>query len=248
MITSVKNEKVKEWRKLKQKKERDIKGEFLIEGYHLIEEAHKSDWEIAEIIYEDEKVDVRELSSYDPVAVSDNVMAAITDTRTPQGIAAVVKKKQFSRLPVKKALLIDNVQDPGNVGTMIRTADAAGFDTVMLGKGTVDLYNEKVIRATQGSLFHLNILEADLETEMDRLMADGVTVWSTGLEKASPYHEMQVPEKVAIIVGNEGSGVSAELMEKAEQNVLIPIFGKAESLNVSIAAAILMYYVTGNGV
>ncbi|MFC4403718.1 TrmH family RNA methyltransferase [Gracilibacillus xinjiangensis] len=245
MITSVKNEKVKEWRKLKQKKERDASGRFLIEGFHLIEEAHNSDWVIVEVIYEEGNVDIGELSQYEHFAVSDNVMSTITDTKSPQGIAAIVEKKKFSDQTVTKALLIDRVQDPGNVGTMIRTADAAGFDTVILGKGTVDLYNEKVVRATQGSIFHLNIIEADLADEIKHLQSAGVKVWSTGLEKASVYHDLEVPEKVAIIVGNEGSGVLPELMEKADQNVIIPIHGQAESLNVSIAAAILMYYVVG---
>ncbi|KAB8138180.1 RNA methyltransferase [Gracilibacillus oryzae] len=245
MITSVKNEKVKEWRKLKQKKERDQKGQFLIEGFHLIEEAHNSEWEIVEVIYEEDKVDIGELAQYEHFGVSDNVMTAITDTKTPQGIVAVVEKKMMTSHVEKRALLIDRVQDPGNVGTMIRTADAAGFDTVMLGRGTVDLYNEKVIRSTQGSLFHLNIVEVDLAEEMEHLKAEGITVWSTGLEQATGYHELAVPEKVAIIVGNEGSGVAKELMAKADQNVLIPIYGQAESLNVSIAAAILMYHVGG---
>ncbi|UOQ86242.1 TrmH family RNA methyltransferase [Gracilibacillus salinarum] len=241
MLTSVKNEKVKSWRKLKKKKERDMEGKFLIEGYHLIEEAIKSDWKIEEIIYQtgsDIETDWKQCTLHE---VTDNVMMAITETKNPQGVLAVVHKKEINSAKISRALLIDRVQDPGNVGTMIRTADAAGFDAVILGDGTVDLYNDKVIRATQGSLFHMDIYQANLKDSIDQLQQQGVTVWSTGLSNAAYYHDLAIPDKVAIIVGNEGDGVSPEIMEQADQNVKIPIYGKAESLNVSIAAAVLMY-------
>lgn len=243
MLTSVKNEKVKNWRKLKKKKERDHKGQFIIEGFHLIEEADKGDWQIAEIIYQ-EGVDIQEeWHKYPLYEVADHVMAAVSDTQTPQGIIAVVNKKMVKPGESKRLLLIDQVQDPGNLGTMIRTADAAGFDTVILGKGTVDIFNQKVLRATQGSIFHLHVYESELESEIIQLQEAGVTVWSTGLDHAVPYHELPIPERVAIIVGNEGAGVDPVLMNKASANVMIPIYGKAESLNVGIAAAILMYHV-----
>ncbi|WP_058307150.1 TrmH family RNA methyltransferase [Gracilibacillus massiliensis] len=243
MITSVKNEKVKIWRKLKKKKERDLQNQFIIEGFHLIEEAHKSNWQIAEIIYQEGIECPKEWLHYPLFEVTDNVMAAISETKTPQGIVAVVNKKNNDEKEVNRALIVDRVQDPGNLGTMIRTADATGFDTIILGHGTVDLFNDKVIRSTQGSLFHLNVYEADIVEEMERLQQVGITIWSTGLENASYYHELEVPDKIAIIVGNEGSGVDPKLMKKADQNVMIPIYGQAESLNVSIAAAILMYEV-----
>ncbi|SHN06568.1 TrmH family RNA methyltransferase [Gracilibacillus kekensis] len=243
MITSVKNEKVKNWRKLRKKKERDLQNQFIIEGFHLIEEAHKSSWQIVEIIHQEGVECPKAWLHYPLFKVTDNVMAAISETKTPQGIVAVVNKKNNDEKVVNRALMVDRVQDPGNLGTMIRTADAAGFDTVILGHGTVDLFNDKVIRSTQGSLFHLNVYEADLVGEMERLQQLSITIWSTGLENASNYHELDVPDKIAIIVGNEGSGVNRTLMTKADQNVMIPIYGQAESLNVSIAAAILMYEV-----
>ncbi|MGP4041641.1 TrmH family RNA methyltransferase [Gracilibacillus sp. D59] len=243
MLTSVKNEKVKNWRKLKKKKERDIQSKFMIEGFHLMEEAHKSDWEIIEIIFQTGVEVSADWLHYPSYEVADNVMAALTDTKTPQGILAVVHKKKCSEKQSQRALLVDRVQDPGNLGTMIRTADAAGFDTVILGTGTVDLFNDKVIRSTQGSMFHLHVYEANLHDEIDRLQQEGIEVWSTGLENATYYHELEVPNNLAIIMGNEGAGVDSELMEKATRNVKIPIYGQAESLNVSIAAAILMYEV-----
>ena len=242
LITSVKNEKVKEWRKLKQKKERDRQGCFLIEGTHLVEEAYASEWEIIEIIYEANYPVpdwAREYNCYD---VSDNVFLAITETKTPQGIAAVVRKKEISSIQGEKLLFVDRIQDPGNVGTMIRTADAAGFDGVILGKGTVDLYNDKVIRATQGSLFHLSIMEGDLLTYITDLKASSFEIWSTSLDEAEYYQDVKVPSKLALVLGNEGAGVSPEIIEASTHNVKIPIYGKAESLNVSIAAGILMYH------
>ncbi|MDX8046652.1 RNA methyltransferase [Gracilibacillus sp. S3-1-1] len=243
MLTSVKNVKVKNWRKLKKKKERDIQSQFIVEGFHLIEEAHKSDWEISEIIYQTGIEVAGEWTNYPMFEVADNVMAALTETKTPQGILAVVNKTKRTEQPVQRALIIDRVQDPGNLGTMIRTADAAGFDTVILGKGTVDLFNDKVIRSTQGSMFHLHIYEAELSEEIQNLQREDIEIWSTALENASYYHEVTAPEKLAIIVGNEGSGVVPALIEQANKNIKIPIYGQAESLNVSIAAGILMYQV-----
>ncbi|MFC4388268.1 TrmH family RNA methyltransferase [Gracilibacillus marinus] len=242
MITSVKNEKVKEWTKLKQKKGRDQLGLFLVEGFHLIEEAHKSDCNIVEIIHTP-KATIDYLAQYKCVEVTENVLQKITDTKSPQGVVAVVEKKLKQGSPNNRVLLLDNVQDPGNVGTMIRTADAAGFDTVVLGKGSVDVFNDKVIRATQGSIFHLSIYQADLLEEIAKLKENGVTVWATGLENATNMYEMPITEKMAIIVGNEGAGVHPSLMKEADEIVTIPIYGQAESLNVSIAAAVLMYHV-----
>ncbi|WP_205600791.1 RNA methyltransferase [Gracilibacillus sp. YIM 98692] len=243
MITSVKNEKVKQWRKLKQKKERDKRSLFMIEGFHLVEEALQSDWQIKEVIIEDGIDKSHSLEGYSVYEVAENVMAAITDTKSPQGIVAVVEKKYVTPTDFSRVLLMDQVQDPGNLGTMIRTADAAGFDAVILGEGTVDLYNEKVIRATQGSLFHLDILEANLSEEIRHLQDRDVKVWATGLENAERYDQLEIPEKLAVIVGNEGAGVDPKLMDQSDQIVTIPIYGRAESLNVSVAAGILMYAV-----
>ncbi|MBY7143207.1 RNA methyltransferase [Virgibacillus sp. NKC19-3] len=244
MITSIRNNKVKAWRKLHKRKERIHSGTFLIEGLHLVEEAWKSDWIIEEIIV----IDALELPYWSgelPVEfVSDPVFQYISQTKTPQGIAAVVKMS----CPVKPAgnhlLLIDAVQDPGNLGTMVRTADASGFDGIVLGNDTVDLYNDKVIRATQGSLFHVPIFQANLKDEIMELKQHGFHVWATALsDNAKPYYEMATNDKLALMVGNEGSGLQTELLQLADTIVTIPIYGKAESLNVSVAAGILMYHV-----
>ena len=168
MITSTQNSQVKDWRKLHTKKYRVKTNSFLIEGYHLIEEALKSGWVIEMIIVQDgiELPDWLAQQRYQ--LVDQHVFSAISQTEAPQGIAAVVKIKDASAPSGDYLLLLDQVQDPGNLGTMIRTADAAGFSQVVLGKGTVDVYNDKVIRASQGSIFHIPIIEADLLVFIER--------------------------------------------------------------------------------
>src|SRR5699024_1353611 len=243
MITSLQNEKVKEWVKLQRRKGRRQSGMFLIEGFHLVEEAYNSNWEIAEIIVEDGLDYSGWNDHFVAVSVSRKVLQHITRTETPQGIAAVVKVKEPNEIAGDTVLLIDSIQDPGNLGTIIRTADAAGVDMVMLGDGTVDLYNDKVIRATQGSLFHLPILQVNLLEKISELQRVGFTVFASALTDAVSFQAMKTSEKNALIVGNEGAGVRNELIESANQTVKIPIFGQVESLNVSVAAGILMYHI-----
>lgn len=125
---------------------------------------------------------------------------------------------------------------------MIRTADAAGYDGVVLGKGTVDVYNDKVLRSTQGSLWHLEVVTLELETAIHALKQQGVPVYATALhQEALAYNELPASDKVALIVGNEGKGVSQTIIDSADKVVYIPMKGKAESLNVAIAAGILMF-------
>lgn len=241
MITSIKNQKVKYWQKLKTKKERNKTNSFLIEGLHLLEEAIKSNWTIIDIIIE-EGISMPEFCvdlAYE--IVTKPVFKAISQTENSQGIAAVVKKKQNMNYVGNELILLDAIQDPGNLGTIIRTADAAGFSAVLLGKGTVDLYNDKVIRATQGSIFHIPIIEVDLKETIAELQENNYTVFAAALDDAVDYHSIRFPAKKALIVGNEGAGIGTELIKIANKVIKIPIYGKAESLNVSIAAAILMY-------
>ncbi|MFD2627946.1 TrmH family RNA methyltransferase [Oceanobacillus kapialis] len=245
MITSAKNEKIKALRKLHKKKGRTETGSFLVEGSHLVEEARKSDWTILEIIAQD-SVDLPKWCEELPLTfVTEQVFQQISQTKSPQGIAAVVEMKEATVDLENHLLLLDGIQDPGNLGTMIRTADAAGFGGIILGSGTVDLYNDKVVRATQGSLFHIPIKNGHLEAEIEQLKENEYTVWATSLQNAQNYGDSNKDNKVALIVGNEGAGVQQVLQEKADKIVKIPIYGEAESLNVSIAAGILMYYIKG---
>lgn len=241
MITSVKNQQIKTWAKLKQRKYRKEQGLFIVEGEHLVEEALKSDWELETIVIKENFEPNFDLSNHLVEAVSDHVFAHLSETKTPQGILAIVKMREEEEYKKNRLLILDAVQDPGNLGTMIRTADAAGFDAIILGGGTVDLYNDKVIRASQGSIFHIPIIELSLETAVDQLKESGVSICASTLERAVPVQTIEWPEQVGLIVGNEGSGVNQTLIEKSDLLVHIPIYGKAESLNVSIAAGVMMY-------
>ena len=242
MLTSLQNTRVKQWIKLKKRREREKSQTFLVEGFHLVEEAVKSDWAIQEVIVQ-ENMEAPHWTVHERITqVSKEVFAALADTETPQGIAAVVEMKQFSPEAFRHVLLIDAVQDPGNLGTLIRTADAAGFNGVIIGKGSVDPYNDKVIRATQGSLFHLPLFSGDLKEWVPQLQQQGITVWASALEDAQPYQKISIADKGALIVGNEGAGIKEDLLGLADEKVYIPIYGQAESLNVAVAAGILMYH------
>ncbi|CAH0129326.1 Putative TrmH family tRNA/rRNA methyltransferase [Peribacillus sp. Bi96] len=244
-IESVKNPQVKQWKKLLTKKERDKTGKYLVEGFHLVEEALKVDIVMEVIINEETEMPAQfKLEGAEVIYVKNDIMKAICDTEAPQGIAAVCEQKSMSMTSINpdKLLLIDAVQDPGNIGTMIRTADAAGIDAVILGEGCADLYNPKVVRSTQGSLFHMPVIKGNLADIIDELKERGTPVYGTALEGASPFEEVEKTSRFALLVGNEGKGVSKELLEKTTKNLYIPIYGKSESLNVGIAAGILMYH------
>lgn len=241
LITSLQNEQVKTWRKLHTKKYRNQQHCFLVEGYHLLEEALKSGWEIETIIIQSSVTPLPEWKEVKVEVVSDEVFTSIAQTETPQGVISVVKMQEVAQRNDGPILLLDAVQDPGNVGTMIRTADALGAASVIVGRGTVDLYNSKVIRATQGSLFHLHITEMDLSDAIKELQTNDVTVWASSLQGAVNLKDVTFTGKDALVVGNEGAGINERILQLTNNYVKIPIKGDAESLNVSIAAGILLY-------
>lgn len=246
IIESKQNQQVKEWKKLHSKKGRRKTGTFMIEGFHLIEEAVKSGVLITQWIFDERTRDIPlewDIPEHAHYVVTSRVMEEICETENPQGAAAVCKQPEnpFKEDLNGKFLLIDEVQDPGNLGTMIRTADAAGLDGVILGQGCVDPYNGKVLRATQGSLFHLPVFEGNLHEWVDRFKQQNVPVYGTALEGGQSYREISNPTKFALIVGNEGSGVDAALLQESDQILFVPISGQAESLNVSVAAGILLF-------
>lgn len=242
MITSTKNDTIKQWMKLHKKKYRDQFGQFLLEGDHLVEEAFRSDWDIDTLIIREDRQHEEWPDHVNMTIVSESVFKALADTPSPQGVIAVVTIKTHHVEAAKKLLVLDNVQDPGNVGTMIRTADAFNYDGVVLGAGTVDIFNDKVIRATQGSLFHLPVIKADLGELLPAMQKKGTQIITSTLEESVDMAAVSVPERLALVVGNEGSGVSKELQQLSDVNVKISITGRAESLNVGVAAGILLYY------
>ena len=246
-ISSPKNEKIKELVKLQTAKGRKKAGMYLLEGEHLVEEAIKERAQIKLIVVTSNRLeDYKNLLAQADVqvlVVSQDVFHKLSMTETTQGILAVVEIVKQEILPHKGRLIVlDAVQDPGNLGTIVRTADAAGFDAVILGTGTVDLYNDKVLRSMQGSHFHIPVFQANLQEYLLILKEKGVQVAVTALHRNSKdYSDLQGATDVAIVVGNEGQGVSDDVIDLADVVVTIPMFGKAESLNVSIASALLMY-------
>lgn len=243
-IQSAMNPKIKDWKKLLTKKERDKTGTFLVEGFHLVEEALAGN-QVLEIIINESK-DMPPGWDYGDIPVTlvtEEIIGLLADTETPQGILAVCEQARFSAdVEGNGYLLIDAVQDPGNLGTMIRTADAAGMDAVIVGDGSVDVYNPKVLRSAQGSHFHLPVIRGDLFEWVNRLKENNVTVFGTALENAREYTEAEHAESFALLVGNEGSGVNKDLLALTTANLYIPILGKSESLNVAVAAGILLYH------
>ena len=247
IISSTKNEKIKELAKLQTAKGRKKAGMYLLEGEHLVEEAIKEKALIELIVVSSNRMEdyqyLLEQTEVNVLVASQEVFQKLSMTETTQGILAAVKIENQAEPPCSgRIIVLDAVQDPGNLGTIVRTADAAGFDAVVLGTGTVDLYNDKVIRSMQGSHFHIPVFQADLREYLPVLKKQGVEVAVTALHRDSKdYSILQGKSDVAIVVGNEGQGVSSVVIELADAVVTIPMFGKAESLNVAIASALLMY-------
>lgn len=249
-IESSQNSLFKHWKKLvNTRKERDKTSEFIVEGFHLVEEALKNEGTVLTLI-------VREGTDFPAdwqddhlqiVEITHELTQELTDTEHTQGIFAHCRQPHYSdeqQATWKKVLLIDAVQDPGNVGTMIRTADAAGVDGVVLGKGSADPYNPKTVRSAQGSHFHLPVVKGNLFTWVNHLKNEGVAVYGTALKNATPFHEINSTDQFGLIVGNEGSGIDEELLALTDRNVTIPILGQAESLNVAVATGILLFNLT----
>ena len=239
-ITSLKNPKVTAWKALKERKGRRESGCFLVEGRKMVEEALQSGFPVEALLVQ-EGLDVPNLPNLPIYVLPEHVLAAVCDTKTPQGIAAVVRMRQQDALG-KHIIALDGVQDPGNVGTMIRTADAAGLDGVLLSSQCADVFSPKVLRATMGSIFRMNLrVTDDLPAELMKLRAAGYSILSSQLD-GTPFYERQgVAEQFALIIGNEGNGVSEAVRQTATHRLRLPMRGGAESLNAAIAAAIMMY-------
>ena len=233
VITSKDNKRIKAVRKLLTKKERLKANQFLIEGEHLIEEALKWNANILEIF-------VLENSDFNfdlkMTVVTKDVMKSLSTLVTPPGIIAVVEMNTHT-VHSDRILALDGVQDPGNLGTLIRTADAFNFKRILIGKDTVDPYSDKVIRSSQGSHFHVSIEDTDLVEAINDF--DGI-VLTTDLQ-GEPLNKNKITGPIMIVLGNEGQGVSDDVLSHANYKVKIDMPGHAESLNVSVAGGILMH-------
>ena len=238
LITSLNNPTIKEISKLKNKKYRDLTNTYLVEGDHLVEEAYKNNLLIKIILLEDT------ICNYDieKIYVTKEVMKKLTELDTPNKIIGIVKKN--TPLPIgNKILILDNIQDPGNLGTIIRSSVAFDIDTIVLSPNTVDIYNPKVIRSTQGMIFYTNIITLELKEFINEIKTKNYTIFGTNVRNGKNIKEITLPEKFALVLGNEGQGVSKEIESLCDDNIYIKMSSKCESLNVSVATSILLYEV-----
>lgn len=242
IITSKANSVIKNAKKLHQKKYR--KSAYLIEGWHLFEEAVQAGVTIEKVFalesYRDQLVAFPQT-----IWVSEEILLDLADTQTPQGIVAVIQKEEVGLpdLHQGKYLFLEDVQDPGNVGTMIRTADAAGFTGVIVSDKSADIYSLKTLRSMQGSHFHLPIYRMPLVSFVEEAKKSNLPILATTLSRESKdYRELSSLENFVLVMGNEGQGISSVMAESADQLVHIGMKGRAESLNVAVAAGILMFY------
>jgi TrmH family RNA methyltransferase len=244
-IESAKNTHIKQWKKLHTKKERTKTGLFLVEGIHLVEEALKSGVVKELMVTSPDKLPSHIDPDIELYELSEEAFSAMTETDTPQHIAAVCTVPVFEEKKYERLILLDAVQDPGNLGTLIRTADAAGLDAVILGDGTVDAYNGKTLRSAQGSHFHLPILKQSLQQTITACKEQGISVYGSALNNAKAYKSVTAEGPFALIVGNEGAGINPEILQMTDHNLYVPMYGQAESLNVAVAAAVLVYHLRG---
>lgn len=238
IITSLNNPTIKEISKLKNKKYRDLTNTYLVEGEHLVEEAYKNNILTKIILLEDT------ICNYDieKIYVTKEVMKKLTELDTPNKIIGIVKKN--TPLPIgNKILILDNIQDPGNLGTIIRSSVAFDIDTIVLSPNTVDIYNPKVIRSTQGMIFYTNIITLELKEFINEIKTKNYTIFGTNVRNGKNIKEITLPEKFALVLGNEGQGVSKEIESLCDDNIYIKMSSKCESLNVSVATSILLYEV-----
>ncbi|BBI35166.1 TrmH family RNA methyltransferase [Cohnella abietis] len=255
-ISSAANPRVKEWAKLLERKYREREGKFLLEGIHLVKEALDAQWPLEVVAFDEGSGVLDTFAQYlehehkdGPawIPVSPDIIMKCSETGTPQPIFAVALKRPPSAellFGTEGGLVavLDAVQDPGNVGTIVRSAAASGATAVVLGKGTVDLYNPKTIRATMGAIFHVPVLEADLSELLPEAAAQGVSLVGTSLQAAQSCYDYDFRcRNVWLVFGNEGSGVSEQVSELVHANVIIPMTGRAESLNVAMASTLLLF-------
>lgn len=243
-IESKDNSIIKECMKLTLKKHRDKEGLYLIEGPNLVEEAIKCGAKIRSILMSEDYEPGFSLEGNDIYFLGNRLFSKVSLTETPQGIMAIVEKpdNNFAELGEGNVLVLDKLQDPGNIGTMIRTADAAGYKAVILVKGSGDCFSPKVVRSAAGSLFRVPIIYVEDYLELEELLRrSGKRIIATGFDTDRYYYDVDLKHDVALVIGNEGNGVSQELFCMADEIVKIPMSGNIESLNAAVSAGILMY-------
>ena len=238
LITSLDNDRIKNYIKLKDRKYRKKTKTFIVEGMHLVLEACKENL-VEELIVEKDVVLPIDLPT---VYVTNEIINKISEMESPSNVMALCRMKDCE-LSGDRILMLDDVQDPGNLGTIIRSAAAFNVDTIVLSPNTVDIYNPKVIRATQGMVFHSNIVTKELIPVIDELKQNEIPIYGTNVNYGIDIRDLKDKDrkKYCLIMGNEGNGVSEEVLDKCDTYFYINMNEKVESLNVGVATSILLY-------
>ena len=251
-ITSKDNELIKHIRKLKDKKYRDESNEYVVEGVKLVEEAVKENAKIKQIIvcedttrtYEIPTHIMLEIAKYECISVSNKIFNIITQVTNPQGIMAIIEKNaQDTQIDYAQDIIVvlDDVQDPGNLGTILRTVDSIGLNQIIVSKGTADAFNSKVVRSTMGAIFRIKIIEVEnLAQAIKEMRKHHFKLMVTSLQTKNSIYDIDFNKKI-IVIGNEANGVSKEIQDMADEKAKIPMLGRTESLNASVAAGVVMY-------
>ena len=252
VITSKDNEFVKHVKKLKEKKYRDESQEFIIEGIKLVKEAIEEKANIKQIIICDNcensgiipKDLMYEIAKYNCVYVTENILKTMSDVNAPQGIMAIIGRNNKEKdIDYSQDIIValDDIQDPGNLGTILRTVDSIGLNQILVSKGTADCYNPKVVRSTMGAIFRIRIIECeDLEQTLKETQKNNFKLIVSSLQTNNSLYDIDFDKKV-IIIGNEANGVEPQIQEMADEKIKIPMLGKTESLNASVATGIILY-------
>ena len=253
MISSTSNPRIKQLVQYKKKKKaRDADQVFLVEGLRLAGEIPAE--KLVEVYVTSafkarEQAFLSKLPSEKVIEVTDTVFAYAADTKTPQGVLGVVRQNAYSAQELIQnhhdfVMVLEDVQDPGNVGTILRSAEAAGVSSVILSENCADVYNPKTTRSTMGSIFRVPFAyTADLPGTVKKLKEQGTKIYAGHLKGSTSYDIIEYDKKVAILIGNEGAGLSEEISGLADDYIVIPMEGKVESLNAAISATILMFEV-----
>ncbi len=236
LITSLDNAKIKEYKKLQLRKYRDKKKQFIVEGEHLVLEAYKTGC-IDELILEKDEIFPLNVET---VYVTNEIINKISTLEDPQNVMALCHTKSSDFLGTR-ILLLDEIQDPGNLGTIIRSAVAFNIDTIVLGNNTVDVYNPKVVRASQGMIFHVNIISKSITEIIETLKKDNFVIYGTKVTHGESLKNISAPSKYAIVMGNEGNGMSDEVSNLCDKFIYIDMNQQCESLNVGVATSIILY-------
>lgn len=238
LYSSVNNPKIKQLAKLKTKKYRNKQNLFLVEGAHLVKEAYESGYLKELFLLENKTFNLDVETNY----ITENVLNTLTEVESPVGIIGICTPKPMT-LKGNKLLILDSIQDPGNLGTIIRSSVAFNIDTIIINDKCADPYSDKVIRSSQGMIFKTNIIKKDLTIFLNEIKGK-IPVYGTKVDGGKDLKTLEKISKFAIIMGNEGNGVNPKLLDMCDEYLYIPMNSKCESLNVGVATSIILYELT----